>query len=126
MPNNKVLLPLGTGNPTARAVPGIPGLLLSPLAAPCQPRSRVTPSDPQLPPLGPPGSPVLISQMGASGPGEGCELMVTAAAGFQRTDLSWGQGRDMGREEGGWPGRWGLPGGLSFWVTNLGEFPDAQ
>ena len=32
----------------------------------------------------------------------------------------------MGREEGGWPGQWGLPGGLSFWVTSLGEFPDAQ
>lgn len=31
----------------------------------------------------------------------------------------------MGRE-GGLARRWGLPAGLRFWVTSLGEFPDAQ
>lgn len=30
------------------------------------------------------------------------------------------------KEGGGWPGQWGLPRALSFWVTGLGEFPDAQ
>lgn len=32
----------------------------------------------------------------------------------------------MVREGGGQPGHWGLPGVLSFWVTGLGEFPNAQ
>lgn len=32
----------------------------------------------------------------------------------------------MVKEGGGQPGQWGLPGALRFWVTGLGEFPDAQ
>lgn len=32
----------------------------------------------------------------------------------------------MVREGGGQPGYWGLPEVLSFWVTGLGEFPNAQ
>ena len=87
MPNNEVLLPLGTGNPTARAVPGIPGLLLSPLAALASPGPQVTPSDAQLPRLGPSDCPVLVSQVGPSGRGAGRVLMLTAAAGFQRTEI---------------------------------------
>lgn len=113
--------------PNFRTVPGMTERLLSPLTSP-GPGPGPDPPAPTSSP-GPPSD--FLTHLPGEGiqVGAGAELVAESrgrpAGRSENGDLSRAQGRERPRTGGGLPGS-GLAPTLGFWVTGLGEFPDAQ